>query len=207
MEEIISILRNYREMRGISYDELSRRTGIPKSTLHRYETNSTQKLDISAFFKIASALGIPISALYGAETQWIDTYAAESEALYRLPVIGKVCAGNGILAQENIIGYEGAEKKYHTGEYFYLQVKGDSMSPRLDSGDLVLVRKQSTIDDGDVGIIVIDGEEGMIKKVRYEPDRICLVSFNPYYPDLCFERREMNRIQIIGKVVESKRKW
>jgi len=88
-----------------------------------------------------------------------------------------------------------------------LEVSGDSMSPKLDDGDLVLVRKQSSIDSGDVGVFLIDGCDGVVKKIKYDRNYIELHSFNPYYPVRRFEGSEVQRISVVGKVVESKRIW
>lgn len=72
---------------------------------------------------------------------------------------------------------------------------------------MVLVKKQSCVENGDVAVVIVDNEDGMLKKVVYDEKSIKLLSFNPYYPEMCFEDFDMNRVKIVGKVIESKKKW
>ncbi|MBQ8429067.1 MAG: helix-turn-helix domain-containing protein [Clostridia bacterium] len=124
-----------------------------------------------------------------------------------LPIFGLVSAGTGCFADEDILGYESADKKYCDGEHFWLRVKGDSMSPRIQDGDLVLVRKQSSVDSGDIGVFLVDGEDGYVKKVRYSENHIILSSFNSMYKDIVFECAEVQRVRVLGKVIELKAKF
>lgn len=204
MININEVLKEYRNLSGLSLDDLQKRSGIPKSTLSRYENNPNQKIDIKAFFEIAKVLQIPASVIEGI---WIDEDSVPGEKEIKLSVLGKVCAGNGIYAEQNVIGTETADSRYANGEYFYLSVTGNSMSPHINNGDLVLVKRQSMVDSGDVAVVMVDREEGMLKKVVIKKDCIRLLSFNPYYPEMTFEKNEINRVDIVGKVIESKRKW
>lgn len=204
MININEVLKEYRNLSGLSLDDLQKRSGIPKSTLSRYENNPNQKIDIKAFSEIAKVLQIPASVIEGI---WIDENSLPGEKEIKLPVLGRVCAGNGIFAEQNVVGTETADSKYGTGEYFYLNVSGNSMSPQINSGDMVLVKRQEIVDSGDVAVVMVDREDGMLKKVVIEDDCIKLVSFNPYYPEFVFKGKDMNRVDIVGKVIESKRKW
>lgn len=204
MKDINNVLKAYRNELGISLDELGKLTGIPKSTLSRYENNPNQKMDIKIVYEVAKTLKIPKSVI---EKSFFEDLFWEEESTVRLPILGRVCAGNGTVAQEEIIGYETVEAKYGNEEYFCLQVKGDSMSPKIDSGDVVLVKKQNYVENGELAIVIVDNEDGLIKKVEYDKDCIKLISFNLYYPERIFEKYEMDRVKIIGKVIESKRKW
>ena len=204
MEKINEILKEYRKFVGISLDELQKKTGVPKSTLSRYENNPNQKIDIKAFSEIAKVLKIPSDVIGNI---WIDENSVPKSGFLKLPVLGRVCAGNGIIAQENIIGQEFADIKYNSDDYFYLSVRGNSMAPRIDNGDLVLVKKQDCVENGDIAVVIVDNEDGMLKKVIYDNKCIRLLSFNPYYPEMCFEDFDMSRVKIVGKVIESKKKW
>ena len=81
------------------------------------------------------------------------------------------------------------------------------MSPKIDNGDVVLVKKQNSVENGELAIVIVDDEEGMIKQVLYDEECIRLVSFNLFYPERVFEKFNMERVKIVGKVIESKRKW
>ena len=123
-----------------------------------------------------------------------------------IPVYGLVSAGKGIFAQEEILTWESVDKKYAKSGYFYLKVTGDSMSPKIDDGDLVLVRSQTSIDSGTIGIFSVE-EEGFIKKVEYNDTHISLISFNPKYPPMEFDGMDVLKVRVIGKVIELKRKF
>ena len=124
-----------------------------------------------------------------------------------MPVLGRVCAGNGVLAEEDIIGYEAVDNKFCNDQHLLLQISGDSMYPKLEEGDLAIIRKQSSVDSGDVGVFMIDDEEGVVKKVVYDKEYIELHSFNPMYPIMRFNGSEVLRVRVVGKLVQSIKKW
>ena len=92
-------------------------------------------------------------------------------------------------------------------EYFWLRVTGDSMTPVINDRDLVLVRRQSTVDSGRYAVVLVDGEEGLVKRVVYNEDWVELQSVNPYYPPRRFEGQAAQQVTVVGLVVESKRKY
>jgi repressor LexA len=126
-----------------------------------------------------------------------------------VPLIGRVAAGMGCRAEDNIEGYVLTDSEVLKAgyDYFWLTVKGDSMEPELHDGDLVLVREQEAIDSECFAVVRINGEDGVVKRVKIERDRVTLISVNPYYPPRIFEREEMNNITIVGKVIQSKRSF
>lgn len=123
------------------------------------------------------------------------------------PVFGHASAGLGVLAEQENMGYEPVAPDYDTDEYFWLQVSGDSMSPKIDDGDLVLVNREAPIETNTIMVVIVDDTEGFIKKVSVDEDTVTLISFNPYYPPMVFGGAEMARLRFIGKVVEQKRKF
>ena len=80
------------------------------------------------------------------------------------------------------------------------------MSPDIKDGDYALVHSQDYIESGQIGVCVVD-DEGFIKKIEYGEDTLTLVSINPYYPPRKFEKYDMNNVHIIGRVIETKRKY
>ena len=123
-----------------------------------------------------------------------------------IPILGSVRAGYGGLANQEILGYEPTSVT-DADAYFYLEVEGNSMSPMINEGDLVLVKKQTSVDSGDLAVVIVDDEEGVVKKVNYGKDYIELISINPYYPVRRFENEDVLSVSVVGKVVESKRKY
>ena len=129
-------------------------------------------------------------------------------SMKRIAVIGDVAAGYQCLADMQVIDYVACDASLlHTGyEYVYLRVRGDSMEPELHEGDLVLVQVQDTIESGEYAVVLVDNEDGLVKRIEIDRTHITLISENPYYPPRRFDREEMNRIRIFGKVVSVMRR-
>ena len=81
-----------------------------------------------------------------------------------------------------------------------IKVTGNSMYPKIEDGDTIVVRKQTSVDSGSVAVLLLDGEEGLVKKVNYGDDWIELISFNPDYAPRRFEGEEVTRLQVVGLV-------
>ena len=137
-----------------------------------------------------------------------NTYPLDDIKFVNVPVIGSVAAGTVCLADNEIIWYEPTDyDDVKDGqEYRYLTVKGDSMYPKFEEGDLVLVRCQSSVDSGSYAVVLIDDEEGVIKKIVYGPNFIELHSINLMYPVRRFENENVLRIWVFGLVRSIKRK-
>lgn len=129
----------------------------------------------------------------------------------RIPVVGNVRAGIPIDAIEEILDHEEITPEMAaSGDYFGLQVKGDSMVPIIMEGDVVIVRQQEDAECGETVIALINGDEATVKKlIKYEDGGIALVAANPLYQPLRFTNQEIieKPVRIIGKVVELRRKF
>ena len=152
------------EEKGLSYQTLQEKSGIPKSAIQRYASGDTEKLPIDRVVKIAKALSISPGYLMG----WEDSKREKMQGI-KIPVLGSVVAGIPIEAIEEIIDYEEiSEQLAKTGEFFALRIKGDSMEPRMYDGDVVIVRKQEEVDSGDVAIVLVNGDEATVKRVKID---------------------------------------
>ena len=124
----------------------------------------------------------------------------------KIPVLGRVAAGIPITATENIVDWEEISGEMALdGEYFALQIKGDSMEPRICNGDIVIVRQQPDADSGDTVIALINGDDAVCKKLKkYEDGSIALISNNPAYTPLFFSVSDAENVpvSILGKVAE-----
>lgn len=129
----------------------------------------------------------------------------------RIPVLGRVQAGIPIDAQEEILDWEEITPNMaFSGDYFALQVKGDSMEPKFSEGDVVIVRQQDDAESGDIVIAMVNGNDATIKKLmKYENGGIALVASNPLYQPMHFSEQDIMEkpVQIIGKVVELRAKF
>ena len=124
--------------------------------------------------------------------------------------MGTVQAGLPSTAAENIIDYEEIDEALaSTGEFFALQVRGDSMEPKFSQGDVVIVRKQDDADSGDIVVALVNGDEATIKRLKKRPEGILLIANNPTYEPMFFSNREIRElpVRVIGKVVELRAKF
>lgn len=128
----------------------------------------------------------------------------------KIPVLGRVAAGIPIEAIEEIIDTEEiSEDLAKTGEFFCLQIHGDSMEPRFTEGDVVIVRRQDDAESGDIVIATVNGDEATCKRLRKFRDGIELVSTNLSYKPMFFTNKEIleKPVKILGKVVELRAKF
>ena len=156
------LLKQCRKQKGISQAELASKLGVTQQAVGKWESgkSSPDPATVARIAEILSTtadflLGLyrPVSNVTTPEERFFGNYA---ESL--IPVIGTVKAGYGALAFEEDYGQEYARVK-DPSNYFYLVVRGDSMEPRIQDGDLALVHKQDTLENGDLGVLVY-GDEG-----------------------------------------------
>lgn len=127
-----------------------------------------------------------------------------------ISVLGRVAAGIPIEAVEDIIDTEEiAEELAKTGEFFGLQIKGNSMEPKFSEGDIVIVRQQDDAESGDIVIATINGNDAVCKRLKKYKDSIALISTNPEYDPMIFSSEEIETkpVRIIGRVVELRAKF
>lgn len=212
------IIKDYREKNNITMDEFATKSGLSKGYISMLEKNENPKTKLpimpttKTLTAVSSAIGISVSELMKKLNDVAgDIGEIPVDAMILVPVVGLVRAGYGGLAFECDMGHDTVDARvisgYNKEDFFYLKVKGDSMEPRLYDGDLVLVRRQSSIDNGSYGVVTIDDEEGVVKIVNYNKDSITLISQNHNYPPRKFVGADVQRIRVIGKVIESKSKF
>lgn len=128
----------------------------------------------------------------------------------KIPVLGTVAAGIPISAVEDILDYEEVPQSWENqGEFFGLRIKGDSMETDINDGDTVIVRQQSTANNGDVVIALVNGDDATCKKFEKLDNGIMLISNNSKYSPMYFSNEDVltKPVVIIGKVVELRRKF
>ena len=133
----------------------------------------------------------------------INSYPADGKNLR--PIVGHASAGLGVIAEQEILGYSAVDEKYSEDDCFWLQVSGDSMTPAINDGDLVLVQRDTPIESNTLMVILVDDTEGYVKMVYIDEDTVTLQSYNPAYRPMVFGGEEMKRLRVIGKVRELKR--
>ena len=191
------LLKQCRKQQGMSQAELASKLGVTQQAVGKWESgkSSPDPTTVARIAEILSTtadflLGLyrPVASTNTPEERFFGNYA---ESL--IPVIGTVKAGYGALAFEEDYGQEYARVK-DPSNYFYLVVRGDSMEPRIQ--------------DGDLGVLVYGDEgEGTLKRYLQRGNCVVLQPFNPAYNELVIKGEDLNRLHIAGRVVETKAKW
>ena len=184
------IVRQLREKQGLSQEQLANQLGYrDRSTIAKIETGK-QGLSQKKIRQLAAFFNVSINHIMGLN---------EMPTTYRIPILGTIACGAPILAQNHIDGYTGVPDTIHAD--FALICKGDSMmGARIYDGDLVYIRQQETVENGEIAAVLIDGE-ATLKRVRLGPDSIALMPENPMYRPLILWGEEMNQVRILGKAV------
>lgn len=125
-----------------------------------------------------------------------------NEKVHLIPVYESVSAGFGAYACSDIVDYIPLfiNNSADVSDTLCIKVTGDSMYPKIEDGDIIVVRKQSSVDSGQIAVVLIDNEDGVVKKVVYDKDTVELVSINPMYPPRHFEGDDILRLSIVGLV-------
>lgn len=186
----------------LTLDDVASEVKVAKSTIQRYEAGKIETPKIPVVREIAKALGVSSKWLLGNDEKTVD----EQEYTY-IPVLGEVAAGLGAWADNRIEDYiiEGSLKG--DKDHIYLKVVGDSMYPEFHEGDYVLVDCTPVVESGSFAVVIVDNENGVVKKVIYGDDYIELVSVNPMYPPRIFKGADVQRIRVFGKVIGLKRSF
>ena len=184
-------IRKYRKDMKLTQDELAKKLNTSKGTISNYETGyrSPRQDDL---FLLAEVLNINIDDLFPPrEDNKIETH--------NIPVVSKISAGEPIHAEENIESYIAIPNaKENT---FGLIVSGDSMDKEFKDGDIVVVEKDAVVENGQIGVVHINGYNATVKRIKYNDDDIILIpesNNNEHVPKI-FNRND--HIHIVGRVV------
>ena len=219
MADIGRRIKERREELKMTQQELADRLGYRnKSSIAKIETG-TNDIVQSKVVEFAKVLDTTVADLMGwtvteEAANVVSTLATkalkESKKGVSIKVLGRVAAGVPIEAVEDIIDTEEiTEELAKTGEFFGLQLHGNSMEPRMCEGDVVIVRKQDDAESGDIVIAMVNGNDATCKRLRKYRDGIELISNNPSYEPMFFSNQDIQEkpVKIIGKVVELRGKF
>ena len=214
------IVKRYRENNHFSMDEFASKCGLSKGYISMIENNINPRNKkpiaptLPSLSKIAHGMNMDIDSLLklmdGTQPVALLNSTPSKTKSITINVLGRVAAGIPIEAVEDIIDTEEiTEELASTGEFFGLQIRGDSMEPRMCAGDVVIVRQQDDAESGDIVIAIINGNDATCKRLRKYRDGIELISNNPSYEPMFFSNKEIQEkpVKIIGKVVELRGKF
>jgi len=201
MSIIADKIRILCKSRGITIKRFEEDNGFCNGYLRTVERQDSIP-SASRLNQIANYFNVSEDFLLGREDR------KDSSVGVLIQLLGRVAAGVPISAVENIIGQE--EISAHlakTGEFFALRISGDSMSPFIMDGDVVVVRQQNNAESGEVVIALINGHDGVCKRLKKMDSGIMLLSLNSAYEPIVFTHAEIDTtpVQILGKVIEIRR--
>ena len=178
---------------GMTLLELANALGVREATTQRYESGEIKNLKQATVLEMARIFGCSPSYLMGWEDN--DGQSTDSSAL---PLLGKIAAGQPILATGDCEYFSPIND---TKADFCLRVKGDSMiGAGIKDGDIVFIRKQDSVDDGEIAAVLVD-DEATLKRVYISNDAVTLISENPKYKPMVYTKKQCKNIRILGKAV------
>ncbi len=188
--------------RNLEQQALTDYLGLHKSTFTVWKSGKSKSYKkyiekIAEFFQVSTD-----TLLYHSKSESNIAGVFSQDKIYRIPVFATVSAGFGSYAEDDIVDYLPMliDNPYDVDDTIAIKVKGDSMYPKIEDGDIIVVRKQESVDSGDIAVMLLDGEEGLVKKVVYGPTWIELHSLNPDYKTRRFDNEEVLRLRVVGKV-------
>lgn len=185
--------------KNYSYADLEKLTSYSRSTLQRYFTGNTEKIPLDLIEEIAPIFGVTAAYLAG----WEDEIPAYPGIMpvekKRFPFLGEIACGEPIYADEEHNVWLESDSSIKAD--FCLRCKGDSMTgDNINDGDVVFIRKQDTVNNGDIACVIID-DEATLKHIYLSDNTVSLVSSNLSYPPLVYKEDDCKTIKILGKAV------
>ena len=197
-------IRKKRIHAGMSLEELAVKIGISRQTLSRYETGVIANIPSDKIESLAKILKTTPAYLMGwaNENDTLEQYDNISPIqTKKFPLLGKISCGEPVFANEDRESYVEAGTNIQAD--FCLKAKGDSMiNARIYDGDIVFIRKQEMVSNGEIAAVIID-DEATLKRVYFYPDKhkLILNPENPKYEPYVYINEELNEIHILGKAV------
>jgi len=192
----------YMTRAGIERRDFAKAIGVPYSSLTDW-INGRAYPRIDKIEKMARYFGIEKADL-------VEERGSRPVTSVPLPVYARVAAGIPLEASGEVVDYEEIpEAMAKTGDFFGLRVVGDSMEPKISDGDTVIVRKQEDAENGEIVVVLVNGSDACIKRLKKFPGGIMLLSTNPAYEPITYTAEEIERlpVRIMGKVVELRAKF
>lgn len=214
------IIKEYREKQNISMDEFSKISSLSKGYISMLENNTNPRNNkpiaptLPTIKKIASAMSMDVDSVLkildsdqeinlGIEPEKLIVSNIYPIELKRFPLLGEIACGKPTYAAEDRESYIMTGTDINAD--FCLKAKGDSMvNARILDGDIVFVRKQDIVDNGEIAAVVVNNDsEATLKRFYYyaEKSMVILKAENPAYEDLIFINDELNNFHVLGKAV------
>ncbi len=191
-----------RKQIGMSAEQVAQQLNISPSTVYRYENGDIEKMGIDKLTPIANALQTTPAYLMGWEEFSPHPLPNDISPLppsRTYPLVGDIACGTPILAEQNITEYINFPGDLRAD--FCLRCRGDSMTgARIYDGDIVFVRQQPDVEDGEIAVVLIE-EETTLKRIYRADGVLTLMPDNPAYPPMVYTGSQLDQIRILGKAV------
>ncbi|MBO8138288.1 MAG: helix-turn-helix domain-containing protein [Desulfotomaculum sp.] len=195
-------LRELRAEQHLTQQDLAKLLKVSPSTIGMYEQGRRDP-DTSTVNFLADYFGVTTDYLLGRSNYRnpLPPEAIPVGKTKKIPVLGIIRTGEPIYADEHIIGYEDVPvSDINDGEYFFLVEQGDSMiGSRIYPGDKVLVRRQNYVENNDIAVVIVNGNEAALKRIKPIEEAVILYPDNPMYKPQIYKAED---VRIIGKVVK-----
>ncbi len=196
---------NLRIQKGLTLEELGNMVGVGKSTVRKWENGMIANMKRDKIIKVSEALNTTPAYLMGweEEEKIISLDNLYQIELKRFPMLGEIACGKPKYANEDRESYVMAGTNIKAD--FCLKAKGDSMiGARIHDGDIVFIRKQDIVDNGEIAAVVVNNDnEATLKRFYYYAEKrmVILKAENPAYEDMIFLNEELNNFHILGKAI------
>jgi len=187
----------------ITVTVMCRECGVSRGSLGDIKSGRKKSLSLPAACKIADYFGVSVDELMGGEKKIAcNGLVLADKQIHMIPIFESVSAGFGTLAQDAVTDYMPLHfyGKAEAEETILVRVTGDSMYPKIEDGDLIQVHKQTSVDSGSIAVMLLDGEEALVKQVIYSDTQIELHSINPMFKTMVFRGADVTRLQVLGLV-------
>lgn len=199
MTALSEVMKKRRKDLGLTLAQVADAVGVTEATAQRWESGNIKSVRHEKITQLAAVLNVNPAELMGWEVPTDypkNTYPMPE--MKKIPRIGRIACGDPITAEENIEEYDESPSGWHAD--FSLLCVGDSMSPKIEDGDIVAIRCQREVHNGEIAAVRI-GDEATLKMVFLHQDYVELRPVNPAYPSIIRRMEEMEEIRIEGKAV------
>lgn len=202
-------IKEIRKSKKLTQGELGALIGVSAAAVSQWEIGKAN-ISYHLAINLAKALNVSVDYLLGNA----DTFSGNGtlkEVGTRIPVVGAIRAGIPITAIEDVEDWEEIpDAMARGGDYIALRVRGSSMEPKIFDGDVAIIRRQETVENGQIAAVLINGDEATIKKVKIMPEGIMLIAYNAeVYEPHFYSLQEIADlpVRIYGRLVEVRRKF
>lgn len=192
-------IRQLRIEKDMTQEMLGEKIGVKKAAIYKYENGLVVNLKRDIIEKLANVLEVSPSYLMGLDDiKDVPQGFQPVPSMKKIPRVGRIACGTPILAEENVEEYDSVPE--HWKADFTLVCVGDSMAPKIQDGDLVAIRQQEMVENGQIAAVLIDNE-ATLKRIYVYPDKLILRPENPNYEPIVIMNGESSNIRIEGRAV------